>query len=246
MKKEIIKKEEKVAAIKSDISINTFILQAIKEKLPIEVMERFFALREKIKQEQAKEIYIEALAKFQGECPVIKKTKKVLNKDGITIRYEYAPIDAIVAQIKKPLAENGFAYTWTTENTNGEVKATVKVTHKMGHSETSSFVVPVDQEGFMTAPQKIASALTFAKRYSLCNALGISTGDEDDDSLSVSKQDESKSIKAQILFLLRNLGQEANTREQIQKTVKRLTQLDLVDKNFVEIKNRLKILVSEK
>src|SRR3990167_10453941 len=107
---------------------------------------------------------------FQDSCPVIKKTKKVLNKDGRTVRYQYAPLDSIVEQIKKPLKEAGVSYRWETKNANGEITAICTVTHILGHSESSEFAVPIDKEGFMTAPQKYASALTFAKRYSLCNA----------------------------------------------------------------------------
>jgi hypothetical protein len=50
-------------------------------------MEKLFALREKVKAEQAREAYVESLAVFQSNCPVITKTKKVLNKDGQSVRY---------------------------------------------------------------------------------------------------------------------------------------------------------------
>ena len=240
MKKEITKQ------IKLDYSIDGFIKQAIAEKLPIEAMERFFTLREKVKLEQAKEAYTEALANFQANCPIIQKTKEVMNKGGQTVRYKYAPIDAIVEQIKKPLAENGFAYTWATEQKDNGITATAKIIHKLGHSETSSFGVPIDRGGYMTVPQQVASALTFAKRYSLCNALGISTGDEDTDAVDTNPQPAPQSIKSNIVFLLRNLGQKTQTKEEIEKAVKELTQLDLIDKNFIEIQGRLEVLVSEK
>jgi hypothetical protein len=55
----------------------------------------------------------------------------------------------------------------------------------MGHSQESDFTVPIDEKAFMNAPQKVASALTFAKRYAFCNAFGILTGDEDNDGQSV-------------------------------------------------------------
>ena len=146
---EIIKAENKPS------SVDTFISQAISQNLPVETMEKLFALREKVKAEQAKEAYVEALSKFQGNCPVIEKQKKVLNKDGRTVRYQYAPIDAIAEQIKKPLVENGLSYRWEVENEDKMIKATAIITHKLGHSEKSSFAVPIDSEGFMTEPQKI-------------------------------------------------------------------------------------------
>lgn len=151
-------------------------------------MEKLFALREKVKAEQAREPYVEALSTFQSEVPAIKKTKRVLNKDG-SLRYQYAPLDVIAEQIKKPLAKHGLSYSWEVENTAGLIKATAKITHKLGHSETSSFEVPIDKEGYMTAPQKYASALTFAKRYSLCDILGGSTSEEDTDAVDVGKKE---------------------------------------------------------
>src|SRR3990167_2131118 len=107
---------------------------------------------------------------FQDSCPAIKKTKKVMNKDGRTVRYQYAPLDSIVEQIKAPLKSAELSYRWETSNEKQEITAICTVTHVLGHSESSKFAVPIDTEGYMTAPQKYASALTFAKRYSLCNA----------------------------------------------------------------------------
>jgi hypothetical protein len=40
----------------------------------------------------------------------------------------------------------------------------------------------------MNAQQKVASALTYAKRYAFCNALGILTTDQDDDAQSAGEQ----------------------------------------------------------
>ncbi len=251
MKKEKTKKDEVVvvAAINSErevASVESFISQAIEKNLPVETMERLFALREKVKAERAKEAFVHAMSVFQGECPVIEKTKPVMNKDGVTIRYKYAPIDAIVEQIKVPLAKAGLAYTWTVKNEPGKITAIALITHQLGHSESSSFEIPIDQEGYMTAPQKVASALTFAKRYSLCNALGISTGDEDTDATDVGKESEAVSIKSKITFRLRTLGEKTETRELVEEAVKRLTTLELEEKNFEDIASRLQVLITEK
>ncbi len=73
--------------------------------------------------------------------------------------------------------------------------ATCKITHILGHSETSTFEAPIDKDSYMSAPQQYAAASTFAKRYAFCNALGILTGDEDNDAVGVgSKTQEKKSV----------------------------------------------------
>lgn len=226
-------------------SVESFILKAIETNVPVETMEKLFALREKVKAEKAKEVFVQSMSNFQNDCPIIKKTKKILNKDGRTTRYMYAPLEAIVEQIKAPLAKNGLSYTWDVTNATGLLTAIAKVTHILGHSEVSSFQVPIDTEGYMTAPQKVASALTFAKRYSLCNALGISTGDEDTDATDVGKEKTPISPKAKIVFLLKTLGQKVDTAQNTAEAVVKLTKLNLIEKNFLGIVDRLEVLVTE-
>lgn len=161
-------------------SVQTFISQAIEKNLPVETMEKLFSLMERAKEAHAKSEYHYALSAFQAACPVIEKTKVVNDKSGKE-RYRFAPIDSIVEQIKKPLGDNGLSYTFTTGNKEGFIVAIVKITHVLGYSETSDFEIPIDKEAFMSKQQQYAAALTYAKRYALCNALGISTGDEDND-----------------------------------------------------------------
>ena len=243
MKKETsIVKKEKV----ENQSVDTFISQAINANAPIETMERLFSLREKMKAEIAKEAFTQALSEFQSSCPIIEKTKKVMNKDGQTVRYMFAPIDSIVKQIQRSLGSAQLAYTWEVKNTPGFITAVCTITHALGHKESSEFMIPIDTEGFMTAPQKYASALTFAKRYSLCNALGISTGDEDTDSTDVNKEKEAKSNKSKIIFLLKKLGKPTEKKDEIEFAIMDLTKLALEDKNLNEIVGRLEIIVKEK
>ena len=242
MKKEIQKTKEP----KQGMEVARFIEQAVANNLPVETMEKLFDLYERAKKDRARTEFVEAMSQFQSKCPIIQKTKKVLNKDGRSVRYTFAPLDSIVEQIQELLADNNLSYTWEVENREGFIKATAVVTHIAGHATESSFEVPVDKEGYMTAPQKYASALTFAKRYSLCNALGISTGDEDTDATDVGKDAEVKSLKSKIVFLLRTLREKTETKEQVEKAVTELTKLPLVEKNYADIVSRLDQLVKEK
>ncbi len=59
--------------------------------------------------------------------------------------------------------------------------------HSLGHTEATSFTVPIDPEDRMKAAQRVASSLTYAKRYAFCNGFGIMTGDEDDDAATSSE-----------------------------------------------------------
>lgn len=235
-----------VVVSEQQTEVSVFIQQAIDKGLPVETMERLFALREKVNAEEARNAFHKAIAEFQNACPEVQKTKKVMNNDGQSVRYQYAPLDEIIKQIKKPLMNAGLSYSWNVKNDPEMIEATVKITHTLGHSETSSFQIPIDKGGYMTAPQKYASALTFAKRYTLVNALGISTGEEDTDATDVGKEPAPKSEKAKIVFLLKTLGQPHKSKAEIEKSIIALTKLEAIDGNLVEIVSRLEILVQEK
>ncbi|MDD5110852.1 MAG: ERF family protein [Patescibacteria group bacterium] len=179
----------KALAVRQQTSPEVLIAQAIEKGTPVETMERLLAMRRELRAEQAKEAYDRAMSAFQTECPTIEKTKKVLNKDK-SVRYSYAPIDKIVEQVRPLLQKHGFSYTIDAPVEHGFVTAICKVTHELGHSVTSSFKIPIDKDSYMTAPQKFASALTFGKRYAFCNAFGILTGDEDDDTEAMQEAEE--------------------------------------------------------
>jgi hypothetical protein len=170
-----------VKAEPQTVDAGQLIAQAIDKGLPIDTMERLLAMRRELKAEAAREAFFSALSNFQSECPEIQKTKTVMNKDGKTVRYKYAPLDTIIQAVKVPLKDNGFSYTIKTEQDNGSVTAICRLHHVEGHTEETQLTVPVDKGSYMSAPQQIAAALTYAKRYAFCDATGIMTADEDND-----------------------------------------------------------------
>jgi len=158
------------------------IAQAIEKGTPIETIERLLNMRRELKAEWAKEEFDKAMANFQGECPIIKKTKAGgQTKSGI-VAYHYAPLPDIINQVKELLRKNGFSYTIKTQTLEKGVKVSCISKHISGHSELSDVEVPLGrQTEVMSSSQVVASALTFAKRYAFCNAFGILTSDDDND-----------------------------------------------------------------
>jgi len=163
-----------------NLSPEALMNQAIQKGVTVDIMERLLAMRRELKTEKAKELYDTAMSQFQAECPTIRKKKIVLNKDK-TKRYGYAPLDFIVEQVKDLIQRHGFSYSIDAKVDDKWVEAICTITHQFGHSQKSSFKIPIDSEAYMTQPQRFASALTFAKRYAFCNAFGILTSDVDDD-----------------------------------------------------------------
>ena len=174
------KKVPKAELVVQQNSAEKLIEQAITANVPVETMERLLAMRTQIKAEQAKEAFTAAMAKFQAECPVIKKTKEVAS-GGRTI-YKYAPVESIVIQVRDIMRDNGFSYAFEQVLTAETVKVGCVVTHALGHSVTTWMEVRLGTKtGVMSNSQQDAAASTFAKRYAFCNAFGILTGDEDND-----------------------------------------------------------------
>ena len=187
--KKVAKKKDELMVVEQEQSTPmTLIAQAIQNNIPVETMEKLMDLHDRWEAKQAKKAYDDAMAKFQAECPVIKKTKKVYEKNQENVaenlrkvRYSFAPIDSIIDQTKDHISKNGFSYTTLIENDDKSLTATVIVKHFAGHTEQSKFTVPIGTESFMSDPQKYGARATFAKRYAFLNAFGIMTGDEDTD-----------------------------------------------------------------
>ena len=163
------------------MSPELLIQHAIDRQVPVETMEKLLTMRRELRAEAARTAFFSALSSFQSECPTIKKTKQVFNKDGRTVRYAYAPLESIVEQVSPLLKQHGFSYTLNSRLTDKGVEAICTAHHIDGHSETFNFAVPVDNDAYMSPAQQSASALTFASRYAFRNAFGILTGDQDTD-----------------------------------------------------------------
>jgi hypothetical protein len=145
-----------------------------------------------LKAEQAREAFLRALAAFQGECPVIVKSKTVTiqPQTGRGYSYRYAPLDVIVEQIRPYLQKYGLSYTIKTRQDDGSLTAICEAHHEAGHTEPSELTVPIDRAARMNDTQKVGAARTYAMRYAFCNAFGILTGDEDTDAVTASEVEE--------------------------------------------------------
>lgn len=123
-----------------------------------------------------------ALAKFQGLVKNPPKTKeaKVPLKNGGSYSYKYADLGVILDTIREPLAKCGLSFFQApVNNERGELEGVQTILmHESG--EHIVFEPVMIKAGSGATAQQVGSALTYARRYSLCLALGI-VADEDDD-----------------------------------------------------------------
>lgn len=122
---------------------------------------------------------VEALAKAQGQIqnPQKNKVVNVRTKAGGSYEFSYADLTAIIDAIKKPLADNGLAYTQVLTQPDGaRYKLVTKLMHSSGQWISSETPLFVEEQG----SQAFGSALTFMKRYALAALLGVAADSDDD------------------------------------------------------------------
>lgn len=123
----------------------------------------------------------EALAKFQADLPRVGKdnTARVDHKDGGFHKYKYADLADISSVALPLLGKFGLAFTAKpTTLPNGAFVLHYKLTHSSGELDEGFYQLP---DPGRTDPQKVGSAITYARRYCLCAVTGIHPDGEDDD-----------------------------------------------------------------
>ena len=188
-KREVALRDDRTPAASETLPVKyqaeALIAQAIEKGLAPETMDKFLAMRRELKAERAKEAFDAAMSAFQGECPVIEKTKAGSETKTGRIAFHYAPLGYIINKVKSAMAKNGLSYSFRQVVKDDRKEYVVCIAkHVGGHSEPSDFPVTAGQaNGLTTAQQLAGGANTFAKRYAFCNAFGIVTDDVDADDM---------------------------------------------------------------
>ena len=162
------------------VDMKSALLEIVQRKdIDPERLEKFLELQIKMENRQAQQIFNEAFAAFQGECPIIVRKNKV--SFGKT-NYDYAALDEIVAIAKPLLKKHGLSYAFNISIDGKTSVLTTIINHSCGHTKDFQYYFDtLHDDERMNASQRRKSAVTYAKRAALENALGIVTAGEDDD-----------------------------------------------------------------
>lgn len=135
--------------------------------------------------EQINEV-ISALAKAQGMM-----APAIFNKKNPHFGQKYADFTSCMDACRLPLSQNGLAIVQACQTIDGKLFLVTMIAHTSGQWLKSEFPLnPSKQDS-----QGIGSAMTYAKRYSLCGILGIvadEDGDDDDGETSVGRSNKVK------------------------------------------------------
>jgi len=131
-----------------------------------------------------KQAYSQALAEFQARVtPAVKHASRVVDeRKGITV--DYATLADIRRHVDPLLHELGLTLSYGTEDVSGATYATVKLTHRGGHTETARLPFKAAKlPGASNEAQAIGAGQTYAMRYLTVAILGLWFVDRDTDAL---------------------------------------------------------------
>ena len=170
--------------VAQDVTPLTMLASALDRGHDVTKLERLFDLAERHEANEARKQFAAALSDFQAECPPIVESKlaTVTMSSGGAYTYSYADLDIIMKTIRPLLGRFGLSVRYDAETSDDgkRIRSTCHVMHRGGHQETTTFVVPVDEAMKVNDSQKMGSANSYACRYNVVNALGLTTGEDDD------------------------------------------------------------------
>lgn len=154
----------------------SLIREAMAKGVSPEHLRELLAVRREWESDEARKSYNLSISEFQKRAPIIAKEDKAYDKT-------YARMDRIWREIRPLLTDLGLSVTWQVcELRDGNLcHIEGQLRHRDGHGERLVQDIPIPEmlKGQNKA-QQMGSASTYARRYALCSALGIVTGDDDD------------------------------------------------------------------
>lgn len=150
--------------------------------MDLDKLQKFMELQERWEANEARKAYVTAMSEFKKNPPKIEKDSHVEYRTdkGVT-KYDHASLSNVTSKVNAALAEHGLSASWeTTQNEKG-VSVTCKITHVMGHFETTTLTAANDTSGGKNAIQALGSTISYLERYSLLALTGLATHEMDDD-----------------------------------------------------------------
>ena len=184
---------ERLPAVQSESATIMAIIQqvATNPAADIDKMERLMVMHQQHQDRLAKQAFDAAMAEMQKKLPVIRERGAIRDKYK-AVQSTYALWEDINEELKPVLAKHGFALSFRIPRNSGGVEVEGVLSHRDGHRETTSILLPVDATGGKNAVQSVASSVSYGKRYTAGALLNFTTTGEDDDGQSAGKPIEAK------------------------------------------------------
>lgn len=180
-KKELVVAETMTASTETDRSPAALMLIAIEKNLDLDKVEKAMALQERWEANEARKAYHDAMAGFKADPPEIEKDRKVkfqTNKG--TTEYKHASLANVTHKINSAMSLHGLSAAWKVSQAERVITVTCTITHRLGHSESTSLSAMPDDSGSKNSIQAVGSTISYLERYTLLALTGLATYDDDD------------------------------------------------------------------
>lgn len=131
---------------------------AADDNVNVEKMERLFALKERMDQQERERLFADALARIQAAAPRI-------TQHGRTDKAKFAKLEDIDFAMRPLMASEGFALSFDTEQADGKVMMVGRLSHRAGHHEEKRLILPVDKGPGRNDIQAMGSTVSYGRRY---------------------------------------------------------------------------------
>lgn len=156
---------------------------AIEKGLDLDKVEKAMALQERWEANEARKAYHDAMAMFKANPPEIEKDRhvKFQTSKGLT-EYRHASLANVTQKINGALSQYGLSAAWKVAQADKQITVTCTITHRLGHSESTSLSGAPDDSGSKNSIQAVGSTISYLERYTLLALTGLATHEMDDDS----------------------------------------------------------------
>jgi ERF superfamily len=172
----------------------------------IEQMQQLFDLQLRYEANEARKAYNDAMSNFREECPTINRGRTVSHNNT-----RFAGLAESIEAIRSILAKHGLSHQWKTRQDSALITVECIVTHRLGHSESTSLSASPDKSGGKNDIQAVGSTVSYLERYTLYAILGLSSKDMDDDGNGAGKGSAevptiTEAQSSDLLALIENVG----------------------------------------
>lgn len=157
---------------------------ACNPEVDMDKFERIIDMQERILKRNGEQAFAADFAAMQSELPRIARNGLIEIKDKnthkITQSTPFAKLEDINDGVRPILQRYGFGVSFSIDQPPSGITVTAKLLHRLGHSEKTSIMLPIDNSGSKNVVQGNVSTVSYGKRITLCAILNISTGDDID------------------------------------------------------------------
>lgn len=173
---------ERFPSVLNEKSPAAMMMMAIEKGLDLDKVEKAMLLQERWEANEARKAYHDAMAKFKANPPEIEKDRLVkFNTSKGPTEYRHASLANVTGKINAAMSQHGLSAAWKVGQAERQITVTCTITHRLGHSESTSLSAAPDDSGSKNSIQAVGSTISYLCRYTLLCLTGLATADQDDD-----------------------------------------------------------------